>query len=604
MEPNYFRSRTPEELAQFYSDLFVLDVEIKKEGEFSLEEASAFVVSFYKNQNGDLIGAMILDIAAAASFSGALSDLPEDLIQGIVQSSEFTKEMWEDLYEVLNISSQLFTSYNGNTISIEEVYHHPNTLPKEVYEILLGSTEPLIFTISISEYGGGVITVIDAQNNSFFANENTQDYQAATQQDFANYDDVEAQNDADKKEKVNQFYLESPLSEPDETFQTQAPQSGNSSRPPWLYLFIGLGLGSLIGAGAIKLLDPDISSGNQANGLINTLNDYSGPSSIKQVLIPKSKFTMGCTREFSEECGADEFPSHTVSLPNDYYIMKSEVTQEQYESITGKNPSIFKDCGLNCPVENVSWKDAVAFANQLSEHHSLETCYHTQKDAVTLIKGTDCLGYRLPTEAEWEYAARGKSGLSKVPPTRRTQLPSKKGLAIDITRYSGSNKAGETAWYGGYAQIKEDNLGRVVGIGKSTVHPICKKAPNDFGLCDMSGNVWEWTEDTYLDNFYSFRSARLNPIAYSKGASRVLRGGSWLSSELELRTSQRFYASENTIDSLVPSLGSFGFRLVRTAPKVKNLPSPENMLQPASSNKQPNLSSKENQSQPTIPLSD
>ena len=575
MEPNYFRSRTPEDLAQFYSDLFVLDVDIEKGGNFSIEKARAFVVSVYKNQDGAIIGAMILDIPAAASFSGALSDLPEDLIQGIIQSSEFTKEMWEDLYEVLNISSQLFTSYDGDTIAIEEVYHYPKSLPSEAYEILRESSSPLIFRINISEYGGGYIAVLDSGNNSVFAEESQDQMSSASEQEFADFDDFEKSEPDPPREN---FYNEPSAIEEELPPQIQYVSSSSSS-PPWLYLGIGVALGGIIGAGAFKLAAPpsdeipaELMAMNFNSSPSKSLRKFPFPDSIKQVKISSASYTMGCTREFSEDCGADEYPSHQVTIPHDYFIMKHEVTQELYETIAGFKPSKFFECGLNCPVENLSWRDAVVFANKLSEHHSLELCYDINGEDISLKKGTACLGYRLPTEAEWEFAARGPEGLTKIPSSRTKQRALKKGETIDVAQYSGSQDPNEVAWYGGYAEIKKDNLGRDVGVGKSSTHPVCKKKENGFGLCDMSGNVWEWIEDTYQSNFYKLRSARFNPIGSPKGRSRVLRGGSWLSSPIELRTSHRFYASENTIDTLVPSVGSFGLRLVRTAPDIKDLP--------------------------------
>ena len=576
METNSFRSRTPEELAQFYSDLFVLDVDIKKGGSFSVENTPTFVVSVYKNQNGAIIGAMILDIPAAASFSGALSDLPEDLIQGIIQSSEFTKEMWEDLYEVLNISSQLFTSYDGDTIAIEEVYHYPKSLPPEAYEILIETPNPLIFQIDISEYGGGYIAVLDAQNNSVFAEEDPEHtIVPQTKQEFSEFESIEK---AIPERPLEPVLQEEPTFEEDIAPQIQYLSTGSSS-PPWLYLGIGLVLGGVIGAGAFKLANPQNELSPDIMGIplspTKTQKKFAFPDTIKQVRLESATFTMGCNREFSEDCGEDEWDPHMVTLPNDFYIMKHEVTQELYEAIMKRNPSRFLDCEPSCPVENVSWKDAVVFANTLSQYHSLETCYNIDGEKVTLKNGTDCLGYRLPTEAEWEYAARGPEGQTKVPINRGKHIPLKKGEKVDVAQYSGSQNPSEVAWYGGYDVIKQDNLGRDVGVGKSSTHPVCKKKENGFGLCDMSGNVWEWTEDTYQNNFYKLRSSRYNPIGSPKGRSRVLRGGSWLSSTVELRTSHRFYASESTVDTLVPMVGSFGFRLVRTAPETKDLPQKE-----------------------------
>ncbi len=576
MTPNYFRSRTPRDLAQFYSDLFVLDVDIEEGGNFSIQTADSFVVSVYKDQNGAIIGAMILDMSAAASFSGALSDLPEDMIQGIIQSSEFTKEIWEDLYEVLNISSQLFTSQDGDTITIEEVYHYPNNLPREAYEILLESTDPLIFRIDVSEYGGGHIAVLDSGNNSVFAEEIIEEEYEDSEQESAYLESVEAPITEHSSET---FVVPAPKREAAPAPKAQYVSSSKSSSPPWVYLSIGLLLGGMIGVGSLKLLTPseEIVVAEEVEqsptAVTQATKDFPFPNSVRQVLIPKSSYVMGCTREYSEHCGSDEYPPHKVTISHDFFIMKHEVTQELYGAIIGINPSRFSECGEKCPVENVSWRNAVYFANQLSRHHSLETCYAINGETIKLKKGTSCLGYRLPTEAEWELAARGPGGFSKISPSQKRRPPAKKGDSIDVVEYSGSQDPNEVAWYGGYAAIKKDTLERDVGVGTSTTHPVCNKKKNGYDLCDMSGNVWEWTEDTYQSNFYRLRAARVkNPIGSPKGRSRVLRGGSWLSSTIELRTSHRFYASENMVDTSVPSVGSFGFRLVRTIPDVKERP--------------------------------
>ena len=185
------------------------------------------------------------------------------------------------------------------------------------------------------------------------------------------------------------------------------------------------------------------------------------------VYVEDGTFTMGCTSEQSN-CNSDETP-HQVTLSS-YYIGKYEVTQAQWIEIMGDNPSTFK--GDNFPVENVSWEDIQEFITKLKE-----------KTGRT---------YRLPTEAEWEYAARG-------------------GNKSQGYLYSGSNNLNDVGWY-------DDNN------SYNRTHPVGEKQANELGIYDMSGNVYEWCSDWY--GSYS-SSSQTNPTGPSGGSSRVFRGGGW-----------------------------------------------------------------------------
>ena len=209
------------------------------------------------------------------------------------------------------------------------------------------------------------------------------------------------------------------------------------------------------------------------------------------VWVSGGDFEMG-----SSSGGSDEKPVHTVSLDG-YSIGKYEVTQELWEAVMGSNPSYYK--GPRKPVENVSWNDCDHFIRKLNKM--------TRQN------------FRLPTEAEWEYAARG-------------------GRNQNSYTYSGSNTVGTVAWY-------FDNSG-------SQTHEVGGKSPNSLGIHDMSGNVWEWCYDWYGSYLSGSRS---NPKGPSSGSSRVLRGGSWFSSADFCRVSDRFSITPDGRSSIS------GFRL-------------------------------------------
>ena len=183
-------------------------------------------------------------------------------------------------------------------------------------------------------------------------------------------------------------------------------------------------------------------------------------------------FVKGGTFQMGSNDGSDdEKPIHTVTVTG-FYIGKYEVTQKQWKEIMGSNPSSFKDCD-NCPVESVSWNDVQNFLKKLNEKTGGN--------------------YRLPTEAEWEYAARG-------------------GNKTNGYKYSGSNSVDDVAWY-------TSNSG-------SKTHTVGTKQANELGIYDMSGNVWEWCGDWYDKDYYK-NSPENNPKGASSGLNRVLRGGSW-----------------------------------------------------------------------------
>ena len=209
-------------------------------------------------------------------------------------------------------------------------------------------------------------------------------------------------------------------------------------------------------------------------------------------------FSMGATSEQGSDADDDEKPIHSVTL-SDYYIGETEVTQELWEAVMGSNPSRFTGNNQR-PVESVSWKDCQKFIKELNR-----------------LTGKE---FRLPTEAEWEYAARG-------------------GKYSRGYWYSGSNDADEVAWYwqnSGDKYLSEAwNYDSIIENNCKT-HPVKTKKVNELGLYDMSGNVYEWCNDWYG----SYQSnSQTNPTGPSEGEYRVLRGGSWCNGDRSVRVSLR-----------------------------------------------------------------
>jgi sulfatase modifying factor 1 len=201
----------------------------------------------------------------------------------------------------------------------------------------------------------------------------------------------------------------------------------------------------------------------------------------------------------------EERPVHEVCV-DDFYIGKYEVTQGQWKSIMGSNPSYYSNCSENCPVDSVSYSDVQDFINKLNS-------------------GSGGNKYRLPTEAEWEYAARSGGKREK---------------------YSGGNDLDRVAWY--------------IGNSENNHFPVGLKAPNGLGIYDMSGNVFEMTNDWYARDYYS-NSPRNNPKGPSSGIDRAIRGGCQSGGEDNQRTSRRDNIAEMADSDRSEMVG---FRLLRT----------------------------------------
>ena len=232
---------------------------------------------------------------------------------------------------------------------------------------------------------------------------------------------------------------------------------------------------------------------------VNAFPDtYTDDHGIEFVLIEPGRFKMG-----SEEGHADERPVHPVEITQPFYLGKYAVTQAQWQAIQGQNPSQFG--GPQHPVEQVSWNDVQRFLQKINRGEEL---------------------YRLPTEAEWEYACRAG-----------TSTKYSFGDSIDVLK--------------GYAWYSSNSEGKT--------HPVGQMQPNPWGLYDMHGNVWEWVEDRYAEDYYKLgeSKAMVDPQGAASGTHRAFRGGGWISGAESLRSTKRNYGTPGTEDNRI------GFRILK-----------------------------------------
>ena len=314
----------------------------------------------------------------------------------------------------------------------------------------------------------------------------------------------QGQNPSLRSDKHNWFFAVKPnaigFNNPDTEFFTTA-YPANESTYSSTYASLVAAINRTANNGNISsnnALDSNNISNNNAavnTSSASTRTFTANGVSFTMVQVSGGTFTMGATSEQGSDAYGEEKRTHKVTLSS-YSIGQTEVTQELWQAVMGNNPSFFK--GNKRPVEQVSWDDCQTFLRKLNS-----------------MTGQT---FRLPTEAEWEYAARGGKS--------------------EGTKYSGSNFIEDTAWYG-------DNSG-------NQTHDVATKRANSLGIYDMSGNVDEWCND-WLGKYN--KGSHTNPQGPSKGSSRVLRGGSWKYSAGGCRVSFRNFRSPGS------SYNNLGLRL-------------------------------------------
>jgi formylglycine-generating enzyme required for sulfatase activity len=243
-----------------------------------------------------------------------------------------------------------------------------------------------------------------------------------------------------------------------------------------------------------------------------------GLTGMTMVEVLPGRFTMG-----SAEAGRnDDETIHDVEITHPFLLGRYEVTQQEWRAIMGTSPSQFRTCGPKCPVENVSFLDVQQFLDKLNAKAG---------------GSKDALQYRLPTEAEWEYACRA-------------------GAPTEYSFGDGPSELAQHGWF-------NENCPR-------SPQPVGRKRPNAWGFYDMYGNVWEWCNDFYKDDYYR-QSPPGDPRGPQTGQTRVLRGGSWNSPAQKCRSAYRNYEDPGYVDTCFgrDARGLVGFRCVKRAPQTQ-----------------------------------
>ena len=281
--------------------------------------------------------------------------------------------------------------------------------------------------------------------------------------------------------------------------------------------------GTVFGWTVLLLLAGSVTAQEEAS----TPSEWTNSLGMEFVRVPAGEFRMGSETGFADD---DEKPVTRVKISRGFGLGKYEVTQGQWEAVMGANPSDFKNCGRDCPVESVSWNDVQQFVRKLNGMEGRAR-------------------YRLPTEAEWEYAARAGTW---------TDTPAGD---LDLLGQNNVPMLDTIAWYGGNSGVRYEG-----GVDCSDwnetqypatrcgTHPVGKKAANDLGLHDMLGNVWEWVEDRYGE--YPGGSVT-DPKGPATGSLRVRRGGGWSHDALGSRSAYRAGAAPGN------RYHYLGFRLLR-----------------------------------------
>jgi formylglycine-generating enzyme required for sulfatase activity len=240
--------------------------------------------------------------------------------------------------------------------------------------------------------------------------------------------------------------------------------------------------------------------------------------------VDETRIAGGSYTRVTESEESKSFAFHEVELTHDFYIMRTEVSQDLYKEVVGRVPTIDRGCGSDCPVGNMSWFDAVDFANRLSLAHGLEACYRVDGKHVEWPKGHSCIGWRLPTEAEWEFASKTEPFIS-----------------------ASSHKLDEVVWY-------SDSSGK-------KMHPPTSTAANGRGVYDMDSNIWEWCWDwMHSENPIDAETSLTNPSGPHSGIYRVSRGGEMHNFSELASVAYRFNLRPTYSDEYS------GIRLLRTVP--------------------------------------